>query len=224
MSEAASGLSIGCSPESGPDEGAGEPPGVVVVGEGAAADGLAGDLRAAGLTVAGTVAVAAAAAPLAGPGTVIVADVGGGAEIVAELVATMPTVPVLAVAADPAHGLVLAAVRAGAAGFVVRTSAWIDVPDAVRRIAAGETVFTPGLAAEVLDSYSGGVRAGAPRLTQRESEVLALVVEGLTARQIATRLVLSPRTVENHVQRMLRKLELSGRAALVRYAIENCLV
>ena len=60
-----------------------------------------------------------------------------------------------------------------------------------------------------------------PHLTEREAEVLRLVVEGLTARQIATRLVLSPRTVENHIQRTLRKLDVPGRAALVRYAIEH---
>jgi DNA-binding NarL/FixJ family response regulator len=122
---------------------------------------------------------------------------------------------VLAVWAPPAsHDDVLAAVRAGAAGVVGPDG----VVDAVARLARGETAFSPDVAALVLDARGGA--AGA-RLTERELDVLALVVEGLTARQIATRLVLSPRTVENHVQAMLRKLRLSNRAALVRYAIEN---
>ncbi|GEL20105.1 response regulator transcription factor [Pseudonocardia asaccharolytica] len=224
MSEVASESSIRCSPKAptGRREWMGAAsPDVVVLAEGAAADGLAADLRAAGLAVSGAVAAAAAVPPLTGPGTVVVVDVGGGVDHVASLVVALPAVPVLAVAAKTDHDLVLDAVRAGAAGFVVRTADWIAVPDAVRRVAAGETVFSPGLAAGVLEAYSGGVQAGAPRLTERESQVLRLVVEGLTARQIAGRLVLSPRTVENHVQRMLRKLGLSGRAALVRYAIEN---
>ena len=125
-------------------------------------------------------------------------------------------IAVLAVTRDVRHDIVLAAVRAGAAGCVV-----VPVPaDAVLRTAAGEAVFSPGLAEVVLNAHSG---AGAPAaaLTDREGEVLRLVVEGLTGRQIAARLVLSPRTVENHVQRVLRKLGQPNRAALVRYAVEN---
>lgn len=93
----------------------------------------------------------------------------------------------------------------------------------VRATARGTAVFSPGLAEAVL------VESGRPvdpqlavrQLTEREADVVGLVVEGLTARQIATRLGLSPRTVENHVQRVLRKLQLHSRAALVRYAIER---
>jgi DNA-binding NarL/FixJ family response regulator len=127
-------------------------------------------------------------------------------------------VAVLAVAPGRA-GLpdaVLDAVQAGATGCVV---APVSV-DAVLRTAAGEAVFSPGLAEFVLDAHSRPAPAPAP-LTVREAEVLRLVVEGLTGRQIATRLTLSPRTVENHVQRVLRKLGQPNRAALVRYAIEH---
>lgn len=119
------------------------------------------------------------------------------------------------------HTDVLAAVRAGAAGYLVWSDGAASIADAVRRTAAGESVFSPGLAGVVLEAYGRPVGPGRVSLTGREADVLRLVVEGLTGRQIATRLVLSPRTVENHVQRVLRKLALPNRAALVRYAIEN---
>ena len=114
----------------------------------------------------------------------------------------------------------LAAVRAGATGYIVRPGSAAELVLAVRRTAAGEAVFSPGLADVVLQAH-GDAGTTATQLTERESDVLRLVVDGLTARQIATRLVLSPRTVENHVQRVLRKLDLPNRAAMVRYAIEN---
>lgn len=123
---------------------------------------------------------------------------------------------VLAVARPDDHAAVLAAVRAGAVGCV----AGPVPPDAVLRTAAGEAVFSPGLAELVLEAARRPDAAAAP-LTEREAEVLRLVVAGMTGRQIAARLVLSPRTIENHVQRLLRKLGQPNRAALVRYAIEN---
>lgn len=129
-------------------------------------------------------------------------------------------VPVLAVSGQGEPSTeALAAVRAGATGYLVRPRSAAELVRAVRRTAAGEAVFSPGLADGVLAAR----RPGAPvvSLTGRESDVLRLVVEGLTARQIATRLVLSPRTVENHVQHILRKVGLPNRAALVRYAIEE---
>jgi DNA-binding NarL/FixJ family response regulator len=123
---------------------------------------------------------------------------------------------------------VLAAVHAGASGYLVASGDPQALADAVRRTAAGEAVFSPGLAEVVLEARRGpdaGPRASSPtRLTDREVDVLRLVVDGLTARQIATRLVLSPRTVEHHIQRVLRKLSVPNRAALVRHAIENSLV
>jgi DNA-binding NarL/FixJ family response regulator len=114
------------------------------------------------------------------------------------------------------HGEVLAAVRAGAVGCIVGAV----TAEAVLRTAAGDAVFSPGLAELVLEA-SGRPVDGTAALTERETQVLRLVVDGFTGRQIATRLVLSPRTVENHVQRLLRKLGQPNRAALVRYAIEN---
>jgi DNA-binding NarL/FixJ family response regulator len=139
--------------------------------------------------------------------------------------ATPPTerhaaVPVLSVSGSAEHGAVLAAVRAGAAGYLVGPVSMVRLTDAVRRLAAGEAVYSPGLAELVLEEH-GRAASVVERLTEREADVLRLVVEGLTGRQIATRLVLSPRTVENHVQNTLRKLGLPNRAALVRYAIEH---
>ena len=132
--------------------------------------------------------------------------------VLPELTTRVPGSPVLAVsgpgATDPAAD-VLAAVRAGAR---------------VHLVADGEAVFGAGLAEVVLEEYSRPADPAQVRLTPREADVLRLVVEGLTARQTATRLVLSPRTVENHVQRVLRRLGLPNRAALVRYAVENGLV
>jgi DNA-binding NarL/FixJ family response regulator len=136
-------------------------------------------------------------------------------------------VPVLAVSGpgstDPAAD-VLAAVRAGARGYLVADGDPGALADALRRTAEGEAVFGAGLAEVVLEEYSRPADPAQVRLTPREADVLRLVVEGLTARQTATRLVLSPRTVENHVQRVLRRLGLPNRAALVRYAVENGLV
>ena len=169
-------------------------------------------LVAAGVDVVGTVDAPSGAVPAA---RVVVVDLDAtGAGAVAGVVAAAPDAAVLAVAAAPAHDDVLMAVRARASGVVGPG----EVVAGVARVAAGEPVFSPGLAAVVLEARLG---PGTARLTERESDVLRLVVEGLTARQIATRLVLSPRTVENHVQNLLRKLQLPNRAALVRYAIEN---
>jgi DNA-binding NarL/FixJ family response regulator len=150
-------------------------------------------------------------------------DTGGGPEAIAAITAAAPDARVLAVSArtDAAPTAeALAAVRAGAAGYLVRPGSAAELVRSVRRVADGEAVFSAGLADVVLAAH-GDPAAAATLLTDRESDVLRLVVEGLTARQIATRLVLSPRTVENHVQRVLGKLGLRGRAALVRYAIEH---
>ena len=143
--------------------------------------------------------------------------------VVGAVASVVPQVPVLTLAAEPDHAVVLAAVRAGATSHLVGPTGPTELGAAVRRTAEGEAVFSPGLAGVVLEEFGRplGAREGVRQLTEREADVLQLVVDGLTARQIATRLVLSPRTVENHVQNVLRKLRLHSRAALVRYAIEH---
>jgi len=137
------------------------------------------------------------------------------------LAVAAPGTAVLVVSAVAEHRDVLGAVQDGAAGYLVWTGGAALIGDAVRRTAAGEAVFSPGLAAVVLEAYGRLAGSGRVAPTEREADVLRLVVDGLTGRQIAARLVLSPRTVENHVQHVLRKLGLPNRAALVRYAIEN---
>ena len=155
---------------------------------------------------------------------VVLAGLAGDRAAVPGVLAVLPELaaPVLAVCGPAAPGAdVLAAVRAGATGCLVADGDPRTLADALRRTAAGEAVFSPGLAEVVLEECGRSAGPAATRLTARESDVLRLVVDGLTARQIATRLVLSPRTVENHVQRVLRRLGVPNRAALVRFAIEN---
>ena len=121
----------------------------------------------------------------------------------------------------------LDAVKAGAAGYLLKSAARPELLDAVRRTAGGDAVFTPGLAALVLGEFRrlaaapGADATDTPRLTERETEILRMVATGLSYKQIAARLVLSHRTVQNHVQNTLGKLQLHNRVELVRYAIEH---
>src|SRR3954454_20298480 len=135
-------------------------------------------------------------------------------------------VRVLILSASGEHKDVLDAVKAGATGYLVKSAARAEFLDAVRRTAEGDAVFTPGLAGLVLGEYRRVAAAPAPtdeppRLTDRETEVLRLVAKGLSYKQIAERLVVSHRTVQNHVQNTLQKLQLHNRVELVRYAIEQ---
>jgi DNA-binding NarL/FixJ family response regulator len=174
-------------------------------------------LTGSGITVLGVVGSAQEAVDAAPD--VVVVDLAGP-DALAAVTAVSDGCPVLAVSTSDAHADVLAAVRAGATGYVVDAGRPWDVADAVTRLVNGESAFSPGLAAVVLEAR-GDPAAAEVHLTEREADVLRLVVEGLTARQVATRLGLSPRTVENHVQSLLRKLPVTNRAALVRYAIEH---
>ncbi|MDH2429445.1 response regulator transcription factor [Sphaerisporangium sp. TRM90804] len=145
---------------------------------------------------------------------------------VARALAALPHPPrVLVLTASGEQQDVLEAVKAGASGYLVKSASRPEFLDAVRRTAEGEPVFTPGLAGLVLGEYRRLAEQtppdDGPRLTNRETEVLRLVAKGLSYRQIAERLVLSHRTVQNHVQNTLNKLQLHNRAELVRYAIER---
>lgn len=154
----------------------------------------------------------------------------GGVEVTRRLVAADPGARVLILSASGEQADVLAAVKAGAAGYLVKSATREEFLDAVRRTAEGDAVFTPGLAGLVLGEFrrlsarggpSSAAEPAAPRLTERETEVLRLVAKGLTYRDIAERLVLSHRTVQNHVQNTLRKLQLHNRVELVRYALQT---
>ncbi|MFB9338067.1 response regulator [Actinoplanes octamycinicus] len=187
-------------------------------------DGVARDLGEAGYLVAAAVGEGRQAlrvAPAARP-DVVVLDLQlpdlSGVDVIHGLRAADPAVRILMLSASGEHRDVLEAVKAGATGYLLKSAGRAEFLDAVRRTAEGDPVFTPGLAGLVLGEYR---RPGRPRLTERETEVLRLVAKGLSYKQIAERLVLSHRTVQNHVQNTLGKLQMHNRAELVRYALEE---
>lgn len=147
-----------------------------------------------------------------------------GVDVARGILATQPATRVLVLSASGEQQDVLDAVKAGAAGYLVKSASRAEFLDAVRRTAAGDAVFSPGLAGLVLGEFrrlAASPAADTPRLTEREAEILRMVGTGLSYKQIAERLVLSHRTVQNHVQNTLTKLHLHNRVELVRYAIEH---
>ncbi|MFJ9177971.1 response regulator [Streptomyces sp. NPDC102360] len=201
-------------------------------------DAVARDLGAAGFEVVATAGdgeQAVRRAQAAGP-DVLVLDLNlpakPGVQVCKELVGADPRLRVLVLSASGEHADVLEAVKSGATGYLLKSASTDELIDAVGRTAVGDPVFTPGLAGLVLGEYrrlasdpspaGGGDEPGAaPQLTDRETEVLRLVAKGLSYKQIAERLVISHRTVQNHVQNTLGKLQLHNRVELVRYAIER---
>ncbi|WP_240979490.1 response regulator transcription factor [Streptomyces sp. HNM0574] len=153
-----------------------------------------------------------------------------GVEVCRELVGADLSLRVLVLSASGEHADVLEAVKSGATGYLVKSASTQELQDAVLRTSLGDPVFTPGLAGLVLGEYrrlaaepvqTKPDEPAAPQLTERETEVLRLVAKGLSYKQIAERLVISHRTVQNHVQNTLGKLQLHNRVELVRYAIER---
>ncbi|MEV4923749.1 response regulator transcription factor [Streptomyces roseoverticillatus] len=199
-------------------------------------DAVARDLAAAGhdvVATAGDGPEAVRRAKAARP-EVLVLDLNlpglPGVAVCKELVGENPALRVLVLSASGEHADVLEAVKSGATGYLLKSASTEELVDAVRRTAAGDPVFTPGLAGLVLGEYrrlaadpapAAPDEPKAPRLTERETEVLRLVAKGLSYKQIAERLVISHRTVQNHVQNTLGKLQLHNRVELVRYAIER---
>jgi DNA-binding NarL/FixJ family response regulator len=194
-------------------------------------DAVERDLEDAGLEVVGVAAngrEALARFPAARP-QVVVLDLQipapDGVEVTAAMVRQDPSVRVLILSASGEQADVLAAVKAGATGYLVKSASREELLTAVRRVAAGDPVFTPGLAGLVLGEFQRMSDEPAEPddsgLTERETEVLRMVAKGMSYRQIADRLVLSHRTVQNHVQNTLRKLQMHNRVELTRYAIER---
>lgn len=196
-------------------------------------DAVERDLIAAGFLVVGVAATgpeALARFPAARP-QVVVLDLQipepNGVAVTEQIVRHDPGVRVLILSASGEQADVLQAVKAGATGYLVKSASREELVAAVRSVAMGDTVFTPGLAGLVLGEYrrlsDGPAAAGpeTPQLTDRETEVLKMVAKGMSYRQIADRLVLSHRTVQNHVQNTLRKLQMHNRVELTRYAIEQ---
>jgi DNA-binding NarL/FixJ family response regulator len=197
-------------------------------------DALARDLEAAGHVVVGTAGTVASAVgvALATRPDVVVLDLqlpdGSGVDVLRTLAARELVVHVLVLTASGEREDVLDAVKAGATGYLVKSATPAELLDAVARTAAGEAVFTPGLAGLVLGEYRRLAGSGrdvgrgvSPQLTERETQVLRLVATGLTSRQIAARLSVSYRTVQNHVQNTLDKLQLHNRVELTRYALQE---
>jgi DNA-binding NarL/FixJ family response regulator len=155
---------------------------------------------------------------------------GGGQDVVAAVKAAHPEIRFLALSASDAPEDVIAVIRAGARGYVTKTISGQELTDAIVRVAAGDAVFSPRLAGFVLDAFASGQAAGQDRptfdpeldqLTQREREVLRLIARGYTYREVAKELFISVKTVESHVSSVLRKLQLSTRHQLTRWAAER---
>jgi DNA-binding NarL/FixJ family response regulator len=146
-----------------------------------------------------------------------------GADAIRRIVEETPHVKVLVLSASAAEPDVLEAVKVGASGYLLKSATSTELVEAVRRVVAGEPVFSPSLAALVLGEFrriSAGTQSE-PGLTARETEVLKLVAKGYTYKEIADQLFLSTKTVQNHVQNILTKLRLRKRYELMRYAIQR---
>jgi DNA-binding NarL/FixJ family response regulator len=155
---------------------------------------------------------------------------GGGQAVIAAVKTEHPEVKFLALSASDAPEDVIAVIRAGARGYVTKTISTADLADAIQRVADGDAVFSHRLAGFVLDAF-----AAAPstedvkpsfdpeldQLTTREREVLRLIAQGYTYKEIARELYISVKTVESHVSSVLRKLQLSTRHQLTRWAAER---
>jgi DNA-binding NarL/FixJ family response regulator len=146
-----------------------------------------------------------------------------GAEATRLIVEESPHVRVLVLSASGEEADVLEAVKAGARGYLLKSATSEEIVDAVRRVHGGEPVFTPSLAGLVLDEFQrlASRDPDEPDLTARENEVLRLVAKGYTYREIAEKLFISVKTVQNHVQNILTKLQLRRRYELMRYAIQK---
>lgn len=158
---------------------------------------------------------------------------GGGVEVIARVAGEQPTVRFLALSVSDAAEDVIAVIRAGARGYVTKTISGVELAEAVRRVAGGDAVFSPRLAGFVLDAFAGDLADGAPsaaadreldQLTPREREVLRHIARGYMYKEIALRLGISTKTVEAHVSAVLRKLQLSSRHELSRWAVQRRLV
>jgi DNA-binding NarL/FixJ family response regulator len=156
---------------------------------------------------------------------------GGGVEVIRQVAARRPVQRFLALSASDAPDDVIAIIRAGARGYVTKTISGPELADALRRVADGDAVFSPRLAGFVLDAFAGDptlppaeVDPQLDQLTAREREVLRHIARGYLYKEIAARLSISAKTVEAHVSAVLRKLQLSNRHELSRWAVERRLV
>jgi len=178
---------------------------------------------------AGTVAEAIAGIRTARP-SVVLLDVhmpdGGGLAVLAGVAAEVPDTRFLALSVSDAAEDVIAVIRAGARGYVTKTISADELTDAVRRVAEGDVVFSPRLAGFVLDAFrdtpvAPSVDPDLDQLTPREREVMRLLARGYAYKEIAAELFISVKTVETHASNVLRKLQLSNRHQLTRWAADR---
>ena len=154
---------------------------------------------------------------------------GGGVEVIRRVARENPAQRFLALSVSDAAEDVIAVIRAGARGYVTKTISGPDLAEAVRRVRDGDAVFSPRLAGFVLDAFAGQIPEAEvdpdlDQLTLREREVLRLIARGYLYKEIALELSISPKTVEAHVSAVLRKLQLSNRHELSRWAVERRLL
>ena len=156
---------------------------------------------------------------------------GGGVEVIRQVAARAPGQRFLALSVSDAAEDVIAIIRAGARGYVTKTISGAELADAVRRVAEGDAVLSPRLAGFVLDAFAGAaslppaeVDPELDQLSPREREVLRHIARGYLYKEIALRLSISQKTVEAHVSAVLRKLQLSNRHELSRWAVERRLI
>ncbi len=153
---------------------------------------------------------------------------GGGVTVIRNVLETHPETKFLALSVSDSPEDVIAMIRAGARGYVTKSIAPTELADAVRRIADGDAVFSPRLAGFVLDAFGGAISPASDpeldQLTPREKEVLRLIARGLAYKQVARKLNISIKTVETHVSSVLRKLQLSSRHELARWASDRRIV
>jgi len=175
----------------------------------------------------------AVAAVLKADPDVVLLDVhlpgGGGVEVLKQVHATEPEMKFLALSVSDAAEDVIGVIRAGARGYVTKSISADELVDAIGRVAEGDAVFSPRLAGFVLDAFSGSIDVAAvdeelDRLSQREREVMRLIARGYAYKEIARELFISIKTVETHVSSVLRKLQLSNRHQLTRWATDRRLV
>ncbi len=154
---------------------------------------------------------------------------GGGTEVLRRTTTRLPEVKFLGLSVSDAAEDVIAVIRAGARGYVTKNITGVELTAAIRRVADNDAVFSPRLAGFVLDAFSGqfavaDVDEDLDRLTEREREVMRLIARGYAYKEVASKLFISIKTVETHVSSVLRKLQLSSRHELTRWATERRLL
>ena len=154
---------------------------------------------------------------------------GGGAEVMRRVANRVPETRFLALSVSDAAEDVIGTIRGGARGYVTKTITGPELVDAIDRVADGDAVFSPRLAGFVLDAFAGSIEIAQvdedlDRLTEREREVMRLIARGYSYKEVAGELFISVKTVETHVSSVLRKLQLSSRHELTRWASDRRLL